>query len=704
MRKKSPHKILFQYFFSYLSTILFATALLALLLVLVALRSVNRMELNTMTTSFEMMANEFQKQEAYFEDSRNRILATSCYHPVILYQSKYRNIELLENFTQYASASPLTNKAFLIYPEMRIIYLTSGKTSYFEYYFTDPIYHVSHDRVENLYHLIQNSREFQIIDMSLFTSRDDLLFVYPLRYLTGAHYVIIHLVFEVNKAALAQHLEQASGGTELNGFRLYYRDAVILEQGQIEGDYTVDRLDTNVTQQKNSTYLFSRSIDEQCQLVASMSVHAFENAVYENRYWLIVGFVMLTVLFLGMSLMIASRNSRQIRMLAKKYGGTNSYNELFLLEDTLQRFEKQSADFINKAKEQLLLQLLQGNATKQMLRHWESLGISMSFTYNCVYVIHCISVSDAWISWIIQEIEAYSNEEIKLYALYLVERSLIAVLASFDTSDLENEISAMLETLVADNQTSTNIQRGKLYDTVFKMPISFNEAIDNLSAAIRGTITKETINSSVESAFDALNEGKCDEAIMLLNKVDYYYRTNSNSWYDLKVARLELFKMMQRFSLSHPQHQLQKKISNLLLLQDFEEYIKEIRQILQEIPNEYNRVLNTDTNADRLLFYISGHISDCDFSLEALADGCGLSGGHASYLIKRATGMAFKEYLTNQRIHYAMKLLIERPDLSINDVSRISGYRTLANFLHKFREITGVTPRQYRERMHDLGD
>ncbi len=107
--------------------------------------------------------------------------------------------------------------------------------------------------------------------------------------------------------------------------------------------------------------------------------------------------------------------------------------------------------------------------------------------------------------------------------------------------------------------------------------------------------------------------------------------------------------------------------------------------------------LTVDERTQQLLAIIDERLSDCDLSLESLADSCSLSRGYVSSLVKTATGKPFKEFLTSQRIHRAMSLLEEQPDAAIQDISVQCGYRTFTNFLRKFKEITGLTPLQYRE-------
>ena len=57
--------------------------------------------------------------------------------------------------------------------------------------------------------------------------------------------------------------------------------------------------------------------------------------------------------------------------------------------------------------------------------------------------------------------------------------------------------------------------------------------------------------------------------------------------------------------------------------------------------------------------------------------------------------MLFSQYLTQERMHYAARLLCD-VRVRINDVSERVGYSSSQNFTRSFRQFYGVTPREYR--------
>ena len=82
-------------------------------------------------------------------------------------------------------------------------------------------------------------------------------------------------------------------------------------------------------------------------------------------------------------------------------------------------------------------------------------------------------------------------------------------------------------------------------------------------------------------------------------------------------------------------------------------------------------------------------------SLDTIAAEAGYSKSHFSYLFKAVTGKTYVEYLNDVRISHAKRLL-SGTGKSIIEISAESGYNSLANFNKNFKQITGITPSQYR--------
>ena len=82
-----------------------------------------------------------------------------------------------------------------------------------------------------------------------------------------------------------------------------------------------------------------------------------------------------------------------------------------------------------------------------------------------------------------------------------------------------------------------------------------------------------------------------------------------------------------------------------------------------------------------------------DISEQELAGSLGMSYHHFSRSFKRVTGITFREYLNQTRIHQAERMLHEG-GRSVSEVAIECGYNSISYFIRVFRTLTGRTPYQ----------
>ncbi len=99
-------------------------------------------------------------------------------------------------------------------------------------------------------------------------------------------------------------------------------------------------------------------------------------------------------------------------------------------------------------------------------------------------------------------------------------------------------------------------------------------------------------------------------------------------------------------------------------------------------------------NILRAVRYIERNLSD-KFSLDDLSREARISKFHFCKVFKQHMGMPAKEFIKLLRIHRAKALLI-RKDLTITCVAMEVGILDLSNFIRQFKEVTGITPSDYR--------
>ncbi len=90
-----------------------------------------------------------------------------------------------------------------------------------------------------------------------------------------------------------------------------------------------------------------------------------------------------------------------------------------------------------------------------------------------------------------------------------------------------------------------------------------------------------------------------------------------------------------------------------------------------------------------------------DISLRDLADRIRVSPQYLCLLFQKALGIRPFEYLARFRIRKAKELLLQEPDLEINEISRRVGFEHPSYFIKVFKRHETVTPKTFR-RIHRI--
>lgn len=85
-----------------------------------------------------------------------------------------------------------------------------------------------------------------------------------------------------------------------------------------------------------------------------------------------------------------------------------------------------------------------------------------------------------------------------------------------------------------------------------------------------------------------------------------------------------------------------------------------------------------------------------DLSLEEAAGAVQLHPSYFSTMFKKETGLTFLQYLHEERMDHACRLLMENPNLSIEQIAKLAGYNTSTYFHRIFRNQFGMSPNQWR--------
>lgn len=127
----------------------------------------------------------------------------------------------------------------------------------------------------------------------------------------------------------------------------------------------------------------------------------------------------------------------------------------------------------------------------------------------------------------------------------------------------------------------------------------------------------------------------------------------------------------------------------------------EMKEYVQATFDEIASLLSTDVDGSssstirKAQRYIEENFSR-DISLSDIAENVGLTPNYLSTLFKTGTGKTYVNYLTELRIERAKVLLVDS-SLKVYEVGSMVGYSDPKYFNRVFRQVTGMTPREFRE-------
>lgn len=119
--------------------------------------------------------------------------------------------------------------------------------------------------------------------------------------------------------------------------------------------------------------------------------------------------------------------------------------------------------------------------------------------------------------------------------------------------------------------------------------------------------------------------------------------------------------------------------------------VKEL--LLKTVTGKSSNDALSDNMIEKVKDYINNHYMD-NISLFDAANYVFLNASYLSRLFKQYTGENFRDYLINIRISKACEL-IGQHKYKIYEISEMCGYRNPKYFTHQFRQVTGLSPREY---------
>ncbi len=116
-----------------------------------------------------------------------------------------------------------------------------------------------------------------------------------------------------------------------------------------------------------------------------------------------------------------------------------------------------------------------------------------------------------------------------------------------------------------------------------------------------------------------------------------------------------------------------------------------------EVSDKFNQYRST---FDKIRLNIYSYKENEKLTVNDYADKINLSVSYFQHIYKKLYGVSITHDIIRSRIEYACSLLLNEYS-SINDIARRAGYENPEHFTRQFKELTGYTPKQYREKTYE---
>ena len=134
---------------------------------------------------------------------------------------------------------------------------------------------------------------------------------------------------------------------------------------------------------------------------------------------------------------------------------------------------------------------------------------------------------------------------------------------------------------------------------------------------------------------------------------------------------------------------------------DIEEMLGKVKKKLDEERKKAQvETLVDQGHSTELEEAIHSRLADSQLTLKDLASQLGFSPSYLSVINKKKLGLPFQEYLIQERMKKA-KLLLLTTDLKIYEIADQVGFEDMNYFSQRFKQVVGVTPRQYKKGEHE---
>lgn len=275
-------------------------------------------------------------------------------------------------------------------------------------------------------------------------------------------------------------------------------------------------------------------------------------------------------------------------------------------------------------------------------------------------------------------------------------------------------ISKMCVEIVYQYGVQVNIGVGSMVKSIYDISRSYEQAREVIKYS-RNSGNRLFFYKDMEQLEDkyfypqTLNEKICNymiagDLLKAKESVEKIYKENfEDATTPLSAKVIESLTCMLRDSLISLAVKFDISVDSTLLQLEYDQNIKDwferiydcMEIIVDEIANRKKNIQND--SALKIMQYIRENYCDGTISLKHLSQKFGLHEVYISNLFKQEYGVNFSVVIEKLRIEKACELL-KNSEMKVSDVAQVIGYASDISFRRSFKKITGISPKEFREK------
>lgn len=636
----------------------------------------------------EAILNDLDIQITGLEEFAQKLVIDKKYMYSTVFQEKYNEYALLEDFKRYRNTSFLTKDMFLYYRDSGCLFRAEGEAVFKNVYFSG----LSGEELALIDAILENpGNETEILSLA-----DNIYILIPFKADYGLKAPKAVLGAVINHSTLQQRISLISGPIDgklalyMDDSLLYCNDDAACAENAVTAVNTERGLSLCYIPGKSALY----SLDDFLQLILILTV--------------IFIIIMLAFLF-------ADKLYQPLLKISRKYSGSmrlednssfqNIYDEIEGIVDTALQNSLEAAVQLEQKqelyKQQLLRSLLNGTQVENAETYLSKLNLLLPGPFYYVISVGFSQETDEALSELLQN-ELKKSVSIQdreyLYTVAGNEKGQLWIICSIGEREYAEDLTEDIREIIDSYGYPVSIGIGNVYEGLQKLQSSWLESMDNL-AGEKPVSQTEILEGSYENLQWLSNAFYSENEEVIRKELEKYVQwthSHEQSYLMQLYTFSEFIGELARMSRANGITLSRQKLSLLLAAKKVDSFYEAACEALLEYHEKKAALLRAkmDNDEQRICSYIREHFMEYDLTVDQIADALNVANVDIRSAVRNVTGRKYTDYITFLRMEYAKELMAGQ-QLSVAEICEAVGYSSVSYFIRIFKEMTGTTPARY---------